>query len=47
MERGGCPLDEMTGRLATSISPYWLLKPRVPPTDCCCEKPPIWWSSVS
>jgi hypothetical protein len=35
-------VDETTGRLATSIKPCWLEKLSVPPTDCCCEKPPIW-----
>ncbi|WP_369292808.1 hypothetical protein [Variovorax sp. J22R115] len=44
---GETPSTEITGRLATSIKPYWLLKLRLPPYDCCCPKPPIWWSSVS
>ena len=44
---GATPSTDTTGRLATSMSPYWLLKLSVPPYDCCCENPPMLWSSVS
>ena len=41
------PFREITGRVDRLMFPYWLENWIELPEPCCCEKPPIWWSSVS
>ena len=48
VDAGGLPAPAWTmGRSPTRTRPCWLVKVSEASPLCCCEKPEIWWSSVS